>query len=765
MFGMADTVQELLEDMVPELEDLARKRIFSTKEIKEIVRKRRDFEYKLKRRESQKSEYLRYIAYESALDKLRNLRKKRLGYGKKSKSSVSDFSMQKRLHFIFDRMLRKWKGDVALWMQYIDFCIDQGANKMLHSVLARALQYHPRDVSLWIRAATWHFDDQGDIKAARVMCQRGLRMIDDSVELWCHYLRLELCYIDKLRQRQRLLGIEGDMPAQEELEAALDSKKRKRQDRSEEPKDDEGDDSDGETGDDTKGGKDRNEEAQPAASGARALAAATLRIASVITDNARKTVPDSLPLLLGLASVCVEFPHTELLEDKLFAEIAENFPGSREGWTAAAARAKVRTDRLRKQGRPVALAAIDAANASAVAVFQQAAANPTYAKEPALWEAYTAHAKANLASAPAGTETAQAAESELREVYGAMRKDTSLGTRCPEGLLSSFVMDLASMGDLKEAMEVAKEGCKQLAEASQPLGRLVQLYFNLAVKTAITSDSHAPSADVKDALNGCTAHITMVARQARVRSGAKDAARRVAADPEAKALADATSPETLGLALLGLWGDYLEYLLACDAAEQDIGEAIEEGVESCKVHSVEAAAVLRHRQLHWVCANNGMKVGRELYRQMMRNGERVTTGQLGMNFLRGCIALEMDTCAVEGRRLRDAMEPVRWLFEAAVRLDGKCQLTCSLVCLAICLHCAYTLQSFALRRLAAAVGFVEARDEPSLWLEWIRAEESWGAWDAAGKLYFRATHSLAAPDAFVAMHAATHSGAQQAGGE
>ena len=68
---MADTVQELLEDMVPELEDLARKRIFSQPEIKEIVRRRRDFEYKLKRRESQKSEYLRYVQYERTLDKLR----------------------------------------------------------------------------------------------------------------------------------------------------------------------------------------------------------------------------------------------------------------------------------------------------------------------------------------------------------------------------------------------------------------------------------------------------------------------------------------------------------------------------------------------------------------------------------------------------------------------------------------------------------------------------------------------------------------------
>ena len=93
-------------------------------------------------------------------------------------------------------------------------------------------------------------------------------------------------------------------------------------------------------------------------------------------------------------------------------------------------------------------------------------------------------------------------------------------------------------------------------------------------------------------------------------------------------------------------------------------------MDACKVHSVEAAAVLRQRQLHWVCANSGMAAGRQLYRQLMRNGERVTTGRLGLKFLRACIALEMEACAAEGKHPRDAMEPVRWLFEAVVRLDG-----------------------------------------------------------------------------------------------
>lgn len=56
---MADTVQYLMEQMLPELEDLQRKKYFTTGEIKAIVKRRQDFEYKLKRRTTQKEDFLR----------------------------------------------------------------------------------------------------------------------------------------------------------------------------------------------------------------------------------------------------------------------------------------------------------------------------------------------------------------------------------------------------------------------------------------------------------------------------------------------------------------------------------------------------------------------------------------------------------------------------------------------------------------------------------------------------------------------------------
>jgi U3 small nucleolar RNA-associated protein 6 len=56
---MADTVQYLMEEMLPELEDMQRKQYFSKAEIKAIVKRRQEFEYRLKRKAALKEDYLR----------------------------------------------------------------------------------------------------------------------------------------------------------------------------------------------------------------------------------------------------------------------------------------------------------------------------------------------------------------------------------------------------------------------------------------------------------------------------------------------------------------------------------------------------------------------------------------------------------------------------------------------------------------------------------------------------------------------------------
>jgi len=103
---MADLIQRLMEEMIPELEDLQAKKLFSPAEIKVIVKKRTDFEYRIKAKIPHLPDFLRYIQYEVNLERLRVKRKERLT--EPVQPSASDVSSNRRISFIFDRALRKF---------------------------------------------------------------------------------------------------------------------------------------------------------------------------------------------------------------------------------------------------------------------------------------------------------------------------------------------------------------------------------------------------------------------------------------------------------------------------------------------------------------------------------------------------------------------------------------------------------------------------------------------------------------------------------
>ncbi|KVI09411.1 hypothetical protein Ccrd_012246, partial [Cynara cardunculus var. scolymus] len=190
---MADVVQYKLERMVNELDDLERRGLFSRREIAEIVKQRRKFEYRLKRPSPLKQDYLAYIDYEKSVDALRVLRKKAVMRELKKKSedvkgvvkkpkmkhSVSDFSGISRIVEIYRSATNRFKGDIQLWFQYLEFCRQRRNGHMKKNL---------------------------NVAAARALMQSGLRSCPSSEALWVEYLRMELTYLNKLSARRVALG-------------------------------------------------------------------------------------------------------------------------------------------------------------------------------------------------------------------------------------------------------------------------------------------------------------------------------------------------------------------------------------------------------------------------------------------------------------------------------------------------------------------------------------------------------------------------------
>ena len=81
---MVEYVEERMEEMINEVEQIERVNLLLTgDEVKELLRKRKQFEYKLQKRSKSKDDFLEYIQYESNLLRLLTMRRESTGYNHK----------------------------------------------------------------------------------------------------------------------------------------------------------------------------------------------------------------------------------------------------------------------------------------------------------------------------------------------------------------------------------------------------------------------------------------------------------------------------------------------------------------------------------------------------------------------------------------------------------------------------------------------------------------------------------------------------------
>jgi hypothetical protein len=111
------------------------------------------------------------------------------------------------VHVLYQRVLRKYPGNVGLWLDFATFCFSHGNARLLSEVTSQGLRLNPSCAGLWCFAANWEYKHKGDISAARHLLLRGLRNCKQSKVLWQVYFRLELKYAADVRLRNEVLGV------------------------------------------------------------------------------------------------------------------------------------------------------------------------------------------------------------------------------------------------------------------------------------------------------------------------------------------------------------------------------------------------------------------------------------------------------------------------------------------------------------------------------------------------------------------------------
>ena len=206
---MSTKTRHYLEQFIPELDDLVDKGIFTKDEVTNIMKKRTNFEHRLNSRGSSINDYVKYIQYETNVEKLRFKRVRRILQSNKT-NSISDWSIPQRIGFIYQRGTNKFPQDLKFWAMYLNFLKSRGVStsyKKIHSVYNTLLKLHPNNVDIWISCAKYEYEKHANFKSCRSVFQNGLRFNPDVPKLWFEYIKFELNFITKLINRRKVMNL------------------------------------------------------------------------------------------------------------------------------------------------------------------------------------------------------------------------------------------------------------------------------------------------------------------------------------------------------------------------------------------------------------------------------------------------------------------------------------------------------------------------------------------------------------------------------
>ncbi|KAM9584805.1 LOW QUALITY PROTEIN: U3 small nucleolar RNA-associated protein 6 homolog [Trichechus inunguis] len=198
---MAEIIQERTEDRLPELEQLERIGLFSHAEIKVIIKKASDLEYRIQRRALFKEDFINYVQYEINLLELIQRRRTRTGYSFQ-KDEIEN-SIVRRVQGVFRHASAKWKDDVQLWLSCVVFCKKWATKVQLSKVFSAMLAIHSNKPALCIMATKWEIEDRLSSESARQLFLRALGCHPECPKLYQEYFRMELMHAEKLRKEKQ----------------------------------------------------------------------------------------------------------------------------------------------------------------------------------------------------------------------------------------------------------------------------------------------------------------------------------------------------------------------------------------------------------------------------------------------------------------------------------------------------------------------------------------------------------------------------------
>eukprot|EP00095_Tigriopus_kingsejongensis_P011916 maker-scaffold507_size152468-snap-gene-0.34 protein:Tk11916 transcript:maker-scaffold507_size152468-snap-gene-0.34-mRNA-1 annotation:"unnamed protein product" len=199
---MAEKVQENMEGLIAQAEAMTEAGLLSPPEVRQLLKRRKHHEYAIQKRQKVRGDFLNYIQYEIGVLELLKIRRLKTGFRGRKKSLEHDIIT--RIHKLFKILEARFGGDLKIWLSHIDF-LREWRRADVSAVFTSMLLLHHGKPEIWIAKAK-HEAEQDNMALARSDMLTAFRYHPKSERLYQEYLRLEMGYVEALRQRLSVLG-------------------------------------------------------------------------------------------------------------------------------------------------------------------------------------------------------------------------------------------------------------------------------------------------------------------------------------------------------------------------------------------------------------------------------------------------------------------------------------------------------------------------------------------------------------------------------
>lgn len=114
---------------------------------------------------------------------------------------LNDHSIKKRVMYLYDRVLRKFKQNIGVWKEYMQYLVATQSFQKLNRVLAKAVQIHPQVLDFWLIGVYTELDMRGNLFSSRKLMLQAIRSNPESPSFYLEYFKYEVRFFEKIKTR------------------------------------------------------------------------------------------------------------------------------------------------------------------------------------------------------------------------------------------------------------------------------------------------------------------------------------------------------------------------------------------------------------------------------------------------------------------------------------------------------------------------------------------------------------------------------------